>query len=225
MPAVQEPTGLMGFEPRLEPCINTTPSVPETSDPTSSTTSPRVMLPDKATATDPSYSHLLSLPLELKREIIQYLVHGPEPSIAILRRVQTHFRDIIPKGKGRAQLSKEDARAQLLKAESYVFDFHYCPQLTPLKLRLFLPDNFYPCYECINVLPDHKFGDNMRNKKKYGSERAHTRICLECGMKTGLYMPGQRIRVTHVLRIVCEGCGLKVVYHAARQMYCEDCSP
>lgn len=212
MPAVQEPTGLMGFEPRLEPCINTTPSVPETSDPTSSTTSPRVMLPDKATATDPSYSHLLSLPLELKREIIQYLVHGPEPSIAILRRDHTHFHDIIPKGEGRAQLSKEDACAQLWRAESY----HY----------FFFPNGFYPCYECVHVLFSHRFGNSMTRKKPYGSERARGRVCMECGLKTGLFKPGQHIRVNKILRRICLGCGLKVVEGAVPKspMNCEDCS-
>lgn len=93
--------------------------------------------------TSPNASHtpitLLTLPLETKKEIFDYLVHDDLPTLAILRRTHTSFLAMIPKSDLRTKPTKRELRHQLVIADN---DFEYL-----------LPVDQAPCYVCTSVGP------------------------------------------------------------------------
>ncbi len=84
-------------------------------------------------------SPLLTLPVELRLEIISHLPHDEYPSRACLRRTHSSFLSLIPKADIRSKLSDTDLANQLLKAE--------------VEYAYLLPPDHYPCYFCARVLP------------------------------------------------------------------------
>ena len=113
-------------------------------------------------STEKALPPLLTLPVELKLEIISHLPHDEYPSRACLRRTHSSFLQLIPKADIRSKLSDTELSNQLLKTE---MEYAY----------LFPPDH-YPCYMCARVLPLGAFDDSISDP------HAHYRSCQQCRM-------------------------------------------
>ncbi len=91
--------------------------------------------------TSPNAPHtpitLLTLPLDIKIEIFDYLTHNKRPTLAILRRTHISFLAAIPKSDLRNKPTKDELRRQLINAYN---DFEYL-----------LPVDQAPCYVCTMV--------------------------------------------------------------------------
>lgn len=59
---------------------------------------------------------LLTLPLDIKKEIFDYLIHDKLPTLAILRRTHTSFLAAIPKSDLRNKPTKDELSRQLVNA-------------------------------------------------------------------------------------------------------------
>lgn len=97
---------------------------------------------------------LVTLPVELQMEIIQYLGF---PDIICLRMTCRRFSSLIP------PLS----HGELLKAEISAFGFE---------------NNLYSCSQCLRLRAEAKFSDKMvkYRKGKFGRDKGK-RFCFDCG--------------------------------------------
>lgn len=133
---------------------------------------------------------LLQLPMEIKQKIFSYL-EGPEPTLIILRRTHSHFRNVIPKINLKATLSETDHRDHLVAAENH--------SKGDSRLSLFPPDHL-ACFTCLHVLPITEFSDrNSVRKRRFGGDELRMRFCIACGLKEGKYMIGQIFKANDTL--------------------------
>ncbi|KAI4251864.1 MAG: hypothetical protein LQ352_004611 [Teloschistes flavicans] len=115
-------------------------------------------------------SSFMSLPDEIKLNILDSVNIGPENTHLELRRTHPWFR---------ANICTETLRARLLAAEKD-------PKLVPPRHRV--------CYTCLRVLPADNFADNStRTPKGLGGKQAHKRFCIDCGVRYGKYSPGSEV--------------------------------
>lgn len=121
--------------------------------------------------TDPSSTlegkqlRLLKLPVEIKQLILDHLSDSLEPTLALLRRTHSSFYHLIPKTQLRPK-PREQLDSQLDKVETTY------PYLLPKAHSI--------CYECLYVLPDHKFNEGIIRSGKHGRKRACRRACSLC---------------------------------------------
>ncbi len=91
-----------------------------------------------STAPNPPVT-LLTLPLDIIKEIFDYLTHDNEPTLAILRRTHSSFLAAIPKSDLRTKPTAKELCQQLRTA---YHSFNYL-----------LPIDHVPCYYCNIVGP------------------------------------------------------------------------
>lgn len=122
--------------------------------------------------TDPSSTlerkqlRLLALPVEIKQLILTHLSDSLEPTLAILRRTHSCFYHLISKTQLRPEW-REQLDSQLHQVETTY------PYL--------MPKAHFICYECLYVLPEHKFNEGIRRSGKHGRMRAcPARACSLC---------------------------------------------
>lgn len=128
-------------------------------------------------------SSFMSLPDEIKLNILDSVNIGPENTHLELRRTHPWFR---------ANICTETLRARLLAAEKD-------PKLVPPRHRV--------CYTCLRVLPADNFADNStRTPKGLGGKQAHKRFCIDCGVRYGKYSPGSEVMVRGKPGFVCVCC-------------------
>ncbi|KAF2258518.1 hypothetical protein CC78DRAFT_424110, partial [Lojkania enalia] len=124
---------------------------------------------------------LLRLPMELHRDIIDY-IKALEDKVC-LRLACRYFMSII----------KHPAQEDFLIAETRAFA---------------IENNLYTCKYCGNFRHLLKFADNMRKGKRarHGVD-ANTRFCVNCGVAHHLYTPGTEVTILGQLYVVCRLCG------------------
>lgn len=134
---------------------------------------------------------LLALPAALHQEIIQYLINSNGPELANLRGANRYFYSNITFVDLRQHGLALIEGAFLKKADRL---FQY--------LRV---DDQLPCSLCLSLLPISSFHWKSRNKL-LGSKQAHTRYCMDCGIKHWKFGSGNHIKVDNEgddYRIVC----------------------
>lgn len=105
-------------------------------------------------------SPLLALPVEILRQIMDYLTESVWPTLALLRRAHRCFYNIIPPSDVREKPSRVALSNQLQCADSRF------PYLFPL--------DHYPCWVCLRVKPIRSFPDDEKFSGKS--------CCLKCGI-------------------------------------------
>lgn len=133
----------------------------------------------------PPASRLLSLPLELQKDIIESL---DIPSKLCLRLTNHHLQSLIPCA----------THPDLLVAEQ-----------TPWARRRGL----YACMDCRRLRSSRCFADAMKKGPKgLNGKEPHKRFCVDCGLKpkwgTTRYSPGAEIEVEGKKHVWCKACEL-----------------
>ena len=116
-------------------------------------------------STDQASPSLVTLPVELKLEIISYLPHDEYPTRACLRRTHPSFFHIIPKSDIRSRLALTKFADQLLETE--------------LEYAYLFPPEHYPCYLCVRVLPLGAFDGTVEDPDQ-DTKLGDLRCCHDC---------------------------------------------
>ncbi|KAK5065114.1 hypothetical protein LTR84_000950 [Exophiala bonariae] len=65
----------------------------------------------------------------------------------------------------------------------------------------------FTCYSCFEQLSISHFSDSQSlGRRAYGHEDARMRFCTTCAIEKSIWRPGERVRISHKLRIFCKGC-------------------
>lgn len=169
---------------------------------------------------------LLDLPKELHLGVINFLLWH---DILALRQVNAYFHSLVPTSSFRRLFEPcADAlfRQELAKLAGPT------PKRPPIgdwesrigraiRLRQEGQDPYstddssgfadLPCYSppCLQWKSANSFSNSMRDKERaLGQAHARTRICFDCGMKTGLYAKGSYMWTA--LQGICLQCGAKI---------------
>ncbi|KAH7083739.1 hypothetical protein FB567DRAFT_447230 [Paraphoma chrysanthemicola] len=141
--------------------------------------------------------HILRLPVELHLQVLNQLAINDNVSITAVNR---YFRTIV----------KPPSHADYLIAETDDW---------AKQKRL------YACSGCSNFRRFEEFADAMR-KGKYtrGGALANARLCLQCGIVRGLYIPGMFVVIYGNTRTLCKVCRT-FTDHVSTQLSCDRCTP
>lgn len=121
----------------------------------------------------PDSSPLLALPLEILRQIIDYLTESIWPALALLRRAHRCFYNIISSSDVRDRPSRVALSNQLQCAGS--------------RFPYLFPPYHYPYWVCLRVKPTRSFPDDV---KVNGN-----RCCLRCGIVDRQFSLGRAILI------------------------------
>ena len=84
--------------------------------------------------------------------------------------------------------------------------------------------NDYACFTCLRLKPKSSFSTGQtRSPREKWCEEAHTRICLECGFKTGKYVPSQILKNGAELQVYCGGCETIQKRFCKTSCWCDCC--
>ncbi|KAH3912872.1 hypothetical protein HBH56_108640 [Parastagonospora nodorum] len=141
--------------------------------------------------------HILRLPVELHLGVIEMLELQDRVRLASANR---YFRSI----------TKPPSHIEYLKAEAESW----------AKDR-----DLFACSGCIRFRRFQDFSDDMKKgKRTRGGAEAVNRLCLECGVTHGLYVPGSPVVVYGRVHMLCGICGTFPGL-ATRQSRCVECAP
>lgn len=125
-----------------------------------------------AAPSNPPLSPLLALPLELKLEIISYLIPSDTPDLALLRRTYSSFHAAIPKSQLRSKPTALELRDQLFNAQ---FFYSYL-----------LPNQHLPCRECSILFPRDTFDERWKvvvMSHYGGNDDGYVGFCFNCWIR------------------------------------------
>jgi hypothetical protein len=140
--------------------------------------------------------HLSRLPVELHLGIIEKLELQDRISLA---SANYYFRSII----------STPSHAEYLVAEADVY----------AKGR-----GLFACSDCARFRRFEEFADDMKKgKRARGGPGADRRLCLQCGVNSGLYVPGTTVVIYGSPHVLCQFC--MTFTDRFNQGACTECSP
>lgn len=82
----------------------------------------------------------------------------------------------------------------------------------------------YACYTCLRLKPRSDFAKGQtRTPRGKSGHNARARICLDCGLSTGMHTPGSMMEIGGQLQVLCMGCETLRKRSCLSCRWCDSC--